>query len=95
MPHPLRTYWLLSAGAALLACPSAATAALPNTQLAAVEDLGSLSIAELANLQITTVSRRPEPLGQAAAAIYVITNDDIKRSGASSLAEALRLAPNL
>ena len=78
-----------------MACPSAAGAALPNTQLAAVEDLSSLSIAELANLQITSVSRRPEPLGQAAAAIYVITNDDIRRSGATSIPEALRLAPNL
>jgi iron complex outermembrane recepter protein len=64
-------------------------------QIAAVEDLGRLSIDELANLQITSVTRQPQPLSQAAAAVYVITNDDIRRSGATSVAEALRLAPNL
>lgn len=95
MHSPSRKTWLLTTGAALAACPAVAFAAVPNTQLAAVEDLSSLSISELANLQITSVSRRPEPLGQAAAAIYVITNDDIRRSGATSIPEALRLAPNL
>jgi iron complex outermembrane receptor protein len=60
-----------------------------------VEDLSRLTIEELANLQVTSVSRRPEPLSQAPAAIYVITAEDIRRSGATSLAEILRLAPNL
>ncbi len=63
------------------------------TQLA--KDLSELSLEELGNVQITSVSKRPEPLSKAAAAIYVITNDDIRRSGATTLAEALRLAPNL
>jgi iron complex outermembrane receptor protein len=60
-----------------------------------VEELRALSIDELANLEITSVSKRPERLSQAPAAVYVITNDDIRRSGAISLPEALRLAPNL
>jgi len=60
-----------------------------------VEELGRLSIEELANVEITSVSRRPEPLSQAPAAIYVITGDDIRRAGAESIPEALRLAPNL
>ena len=60
-----------------------------------VEDLRSLSIDELANLEITSVSKRPERLSQAAASIYVITAEDIRRSGVISLPEALRLAPNL
>jgi iron complex outermembrane recepter protein len=63
--------------------------------VAAAQDLTRLSIEELANLEITSVTRRPQPLSQAAAPIYVITNDDIRRSGATRLAEALRLAPNL
>jgi iron complex outermembrane receptor protein len=46
-------------------------------------------------LDITSVSRRPEPYQQAAAAIQVITQEDIRRSGASSIPEALRLANNL
>ena len=44
---------------------------------------------------VTSVSKEPEPLGQAPSAIQVITNDEIRRSGASSLPEALRLADNL
>jgi iron complex outermembrane receptor protein len=60
-----------------------------------IEDLRRLSIEELANVEITSVARRAQPLSQAPAAIYVITGDDIRRSGATSLPEALRLAPNL
>lgn len=47
------------------------------------------------NLDVTSVSKRPEQLSQTASAIQVITSEDIRRSGATSLAEALRLAPNL
>ncbi len=60
-----------------------------------IEQLRDLSIEQLANVDVTSVSRRPQPLSQAPAAIYVITNDDIRRSSATSLPEALRLAPNL
>jgi len=49
----------------------------------------------LMNLQVTSVSKRPERLSQTASAIQVITQEDIRRSGAASLAEALRLAANL
>jgi iron complex outermembrane receptor protein len=58
-------------------------------------DLADLSIEELSNIEVTSVSRRPESLAQSAASIYVITAEDIRRSGATSLPEALRLAPNL
>ncbi len=54
-----------------------------------------MSLQELGNLQVTSVSKTPELLREAPAAIYVITQDDIQRSGASALAEVLRLAPNL
>ena len=54
-----------------------------------------LSLEELSQVEITSVSRRAERLGEAAASVYVITGEDIRRSGATSLAEALRLAPNL
>ena len=65
-------------------------------QLAAsITDLSRLSIDELANLPVTGVTRTLQPVSQSPAAIYVITNDDIRRSGAVTLAEALRLAPNL
>jgi iron complex outermembrane receptor protein len=60
-----------------------------------LSDLGQLSIEELANLPVTSVAKRAEPISQAPAAIFVITHDDIERSGATSIPEMLRLAPNL
>ena len=44
---------------------------------------------------VTSVSKQPEPYGEAPASIDIITNDEILRSGASSLPEALQLADNL
>src|SRR6266853_624263 len=58
-------------------------------------DLKRLSIEDLMNLDVTSVAKEPQILLQAAAAIQVITADDIRRSGASSIPEALRLADNL
>ncbi|MGE4218907.1 MAG: TonB-dependent receptor plug domain-containing protein [Alphaproteobacteria bacterium] len=75
----------------LLLCLGGGMAAAQPT----LEELGQMSIEELANLQVTSVSKRAEPVSDAAASIYVITAEDIRRSGATSLPEALRLAPNL
>ena len=61
----------------------------------AVRDIADLSLEELGRLEVTSVSRRGEPLAAAPASIYVITAEAIRRSGVSSLPEALRLAPNL
>ena len=58
-------------------------------------DLVDLSLEELVNLEITSVSRRPERLSDAAASIFVIRGENIRRAGVTSLPEALRLAPNL
>src|SRR5713226_9274465 len=68
--------------------------ARPDSSLSA-EALKKLSIEQLMNLQVTSVSKRPERLSQTASAIQVITQEDIRRSGAASLPEALRLASNL
>lgn len=76
---------LLHAGEARAAAAAAAGA----------DDLARLSLEELAQVEIVSVSRNPEPLSDAAGAVFVITADDIRRSGAASLPEALRLAPNL
>jgi len=62
---------------------------------AADDALADLSLEELANIEITSVSRRAERLSQAPASVYVITAEAIRRSGATSLPQALRLAPNL
>jgi iron complex outermembrane recepter protein len=58
-------------------------------------DLAQMSLQQLVNIEVTSVSKSPQPLQSAAAAIFVITHDEIARSGASNIAEALRLAPNL
>lgn len=58
-------------------------------------ELSQLSLEELGNIEISSVSRRPESLADAPAAIFVLTREDIRRSGATSLPEVLRLVPNL
>lgn len=57
--------------------------------------LMSLSIEELADVEVTSVSRKSESLLASAAAVYVVTQEDIRRSGVTSLVEALRLAPGV
>jgi iron complex outermembrane receptor protein len=91
-PKGLRA--LLIGGAALLSAGQAMAAATDGVEIDG-QDVNRLSIEELANLEITSVSRRPESVAQAAAAVYVIDAEDIRRSGAANLPEALRLAPNL
>jgi iron complex outermembrane recepter protein len=59
---------------------------------AAQEELKRLSIEELMRIDVTTTARRPEPIGTTAAAISVITADDIRRAGVTTIADALRLA---
>src|SRR5579862_3855680 len=58
-------------------------------------DLKGMSLDELVNIEVTSVSKEPEKLSDSPSAIQVITSDDIERSGASSIPEALRLADNL
>ncbi|HMM76940.1 MAG TPA: TonB-dependent receptor [Gammaproteobacteria bacterium] len=60
-----------------------------------VAALNRLSLEELGEVEVISVSKEPLPVRDAAAAVYVITRQDIQRSGATSLFEALRLAPNL
>src|SRR3954464_8248999 len=55
----------------------------------------AISLEDLMNLKLTSVSKREQKLGKAAAAIFVITQDEIRRSGARNIPEALRLAPGL
>lgn len=59
------------------------------------DDLADLSLEELGLVEITSVSKTPEPLFAAPASVYVITRDDIVRSGVTSIPEALRLAPGV
>jgi iron complex outermembrane receptor protein len=58
-------------------------------------DLTDLDLEHLMNLEVTSASKKEETLFHTAAAIFVVTQEDIRRSGATSLAEILRMAPGL
>lgn len=72
------------------------TTVVPGRALALdADDLADMSLEELAGIRITSVSKRPEPLADAPSSVFIITGSDIRRSGVTTLPEAMRLAPNL
>ena len=89
--------WMACTGRMLLAgmlavCPMAnASAAGPQS----VPDVTSMSLEDLMNMQVTSVSKRSQKVADAAAAVFVITQEDIRRSGATSIPDALRMVPGL
>ncbi len=83
------SWWLLFAGLAS-ANGAGGTEADPGSA-----PLKQLSLAELGNVQVTTTSKEPEEVWKTPAAIYVITQEDIRRSGATNLPDILRLAPGV
>jgi iron complex outermembrane receptor protein len=62
---------------------------------APAQDLGNLSLEDLMNIEITSVSKQKQKVSQAPAAVTVISQEDIRRSGMTSIPELLRLAPGL
>ena len=68
--------------------PSAAQSAGPR-------DLSQVSLEDLMNIEVTSVSKKEQKLSQAAAAIFVITQEDIRRSGATNIPDLLRMVPGL
>ncbi|SFU28564.1 TonB-dependent receptor plug domain-containing protein [Pseudoduganella namucuonensis] len=72
-----------------------APAAVRAQEAAQSNEYFQMSLEELGDFRVTSVSKKEERLADAAASVYVITGDAIRRSGARSLPEALRLAPNL
>ena len=54
-----------------------------------------LSLEQLGKIEVTTASKEPVEASRTPAAIYVITQQDIRRSGATSIPEVLRLAPGV
>jgi iron complex outermembrane receptor protein len=80
----------------LLFClPAVSPAWASNKPSLSENELLDLSIEELMNVEVTTVSRKEEKLFNTPAAVYVITQEDIRRSGATSIPEALRMAPGV
>jgi iron complex outermembrane receptor protein len=59
------------------------------------KDLTELAVEDLMRLEVTTASKRAQPLSAVPAAIFVLTNDDIRRAGAATLPDALRMVPGV
>ncbi|HVR97059.1 MAG TPA: TonB-dependent receptor [Thermoanaerobaculia bacterium] len=83
--------WLL----VVLCCCRAGAADQPPPSSSPQVDLTELSLEELMDVQVTSVSKRAEPIYAAAAAVFVITQEDLRRSGVTSIPEALRMVPGL
>src|SRR5215472_7794400 len=60
-----------------------------------VPDISRMSIEDLMSMEVTSVSKRTQRVADAAAAVFVITQEDIRRSGAASVPQALRMVPGL
>lgn len=58
-------------------------------------DLTTVSLEELMNTEVTSVSKKEQKLSKVGAAVYVITQEDIHRSGASNIPDLLRMAPGV
>jgi len=88
-PRPAVSVWLLALATTIVCIGEPSHAATDPSGLA------ELSLEELMNIEVSSVSKKTERLSDAAAAIFVITREDIRRSGYTSIPEILRLAPNL
>ncbi len=60
-----------------------------------VPDVTAMSMEDLLDMKVTSVSKRTQKVADAAAAVFVLTQEDIRRSGASNIPEALRFVPGL
>jgi iron complex outermembrane receptor protein len=72
-----------------------ATLALPTWAQDKTEDLTNKSLEDLMNIEVTSVSKKEQKLSRTAAAIFVITQEDIRRSGATNIPDLLRVVPGL
>src|SRR6185503_14047224 len=85
--HQKMIVWIGTLLLAALAVPALAQKPSP--------DLTTTSLEDLMNIEVTSLSKKEERLFQTAAAVYVITQEEIRRSGLTSIPELLRLVPGL
>src|SRR5438874_5317996 len=71
------------------------SATLCSAQQTSLPALKQLSLEQLMDVEVTSVAKKEQKVGETAAAIFVITQEDIRRSGVTSIPEALRLAPGV
>lgn len=73
----------------------ASPAAMGQTPQTPQKDLTTTSIEDLMNMEVTSVSKKEQKSSQVAAAIFVITQEDIRRSGATNIPDLLRMVPGM
>jgi iron complex outermembrane receptor protein len=66
-----------------------------SAQITSQNDLSQVSLEDLMNIKVTSVSKTDQKMSQAAAAIFVITDEDIRRSGATNIPDLLRMIPGM
>jgi iron complex outermembrane receptor protein len=81
----------------MMLCAATALSLFPAIMMAAPQQrpTSMMSLKDLVNMKVTSVSKREEKASEAAAALFVITAEDIRRSGATSIPEVLRMAPGV
>ena len=79
----------------IVGLPVAVLLAIPAWPQQKVADLSEKSIEDLMNIEVTSVSKKEQKMSQVAAAIFVITQEDIRRSGATNIPDLLRMVPGL
>ena len=80
---------------AYLAAAIAAFLAIPAWSQQKADDLTTRSLEDLMNIEVTSVSKKEQKLSRVAAAVFVITQEDIVRSGATNIPDLLRMVPGL
>jgi iron complex outermembrane recepter protein len=92
---PFMGFWVFSIFCLLMSIPANVRAdAAPEPKESEI-DLTAVGIEDLMDLTVTSVSRKEQKLYNAAAAVFVITQEDIRRSGVTSIPDALRMVPGL
>lgn len=86
--------WLTWAAFLLLVSLPFSASSYPQAE-AETEELMGLSLEELLQVTVTTVARKPQSLSDTPAAIFVVSQDDIQRSGARTIPDVLRMVPGL
>lgn len=84
-----RLYITLILSAISILCGPLEAGAQPN------RDLTQISLEDLMNIEFYSAAKKPQKMFDAAAAVYVITPEDIRRSGATSVPELLRMVPGI
>lgn len=93
--RPLRSAGALLCALGLCAPPLLAAGSQGPFDVPPASELKSLSLEQLGNVEVTTQSKEPTEVWNTPAAVYVLTQDDIRRSGVTNVADALRLVPGV